>query len=115
MDTLKIKANGHLFELKPATRAVFHEAVRTLDREGIQIQAGQAVPMLGLLELDAEVARLCIVKWVAPDGREPVQYLGAKDARKKLVEFGKLPAFLRAQAEQFAERVDEDWKLDEGN
>lgn len=114
METLKIKANGHMFELKPATQEVMHEALRNLQKEGLHITPS-AVDLLAMLELDAEVARLCIEKWMSPDGKDPIQYLGAKEARKKIISFSKLPAFVRSQAEQFAERVDKDWKLDEGN
>lgn len=114
METLKIKANGHYFEIKPATQEVMHDALRNLQKEDLHITPS-SVDLLAMLELDAEIARLCLVKWVAPDGRDPVQYLGSKDVRKKIVSFNKLARFLREQAEQLAERNDQDWKLDEGN
>lgn len=114
METLKIKANGHLFDLKPATQEVMHEALRNLQKEGLQITP-TSPDLLAVLELDAEIARLCIGRWVSPDGREPIQYLGAKEARKKIIAFDRLAKFIRQQAESHAERVVKDWAVDEGN
>ncbi len=109
----EFNVNGHLFEVRPRTLALGAESSLNLKKLGITMNA-EAAQHETTLQM-AELGRLVLVRWVRPDGTEPMKDLNPSKAREYLKEHGGALVAILKLAGRLSDEDAAEFEVDSGN